>query len=129
MNDLSHKDRRALIRSLESKCLDLRRAILKLTEECKHSFSPLSSKDLADEWMSVGARCVGCGKDFGWRCKKSPDSACHYYSTCPENSYSDGQDNYVEGIDGKHYTIPSDHDAHQENEDHCIYCGNPEERK
>lgn len=99
--------------------------INRLRKECQHSFKPLTSKQLSDEWMSVGAFCIGgCDKSFGWRCKKSPDGVCHYFS----------EDGKVELIDGTTVTVPADVDGHvndpnYETEDSCLFCGHPEERK
>jgi hypothetical protein len=62
-----------------------------LQEKCKHRFRPLTKKELADQWMSVGARCLDCGMDFGWRCKVSPTGYCEY------------------GDDGSEYCIHCEH--------------------
>lgn len=94
-------------------------ALQKLKDECPHLLRDLTTKELADEWMSVGASCIGCGTDFGWRCKESPDSVCHYYS-------EDGQ---IELINGTMVPIPADHDPDFEINDCCIFCGMPDERK
>ena len=94
-------------------------AIYKLLEECQHTFRILNSEQLADEWMSVSAGCIGCGQDFGWRCKESPDQVCHYFS----------EDGKVELIDGTSVSVPCDHDSDYETDDHCIFCGLPDERK
>lgn len=71
--------------------------------------------------MSEGADCLVCGENFnmGWRCKISPDSICHYYS----------KDGKVKMIDNTLVDIPEWHDSKHENEDNCIFCGMPEERK
>lgn len=94
-------------------------AIKKLKAECPHHFELLTAEQLADKWMSVGARCTVCKKHLGWRCKVSPDSTCHYYT----------YDGKVTLIDGREVDPPADHDAHYETEDSCIFCGFPEERK
>lgn len=94
-------------------------AIGDLIAECTHHLKPLTEKELADEWMSVGAVCVDCRHDFGWRCKVSPDGVCHYFS-------EEGQ---VELIDGRKVPIPEDHDPNYETDDGCIFCGHPDERK
>lgn len=47
-----------------------------------------------------GAYCSTCGKDFGWWCKEAPTNICDY-----------------EQKDGSY------------NEDNCIHCHCPEERK
>lgn len=46
------------------------------------------------------ARCDVCGTHFGWFCPESPNGVCDYDQ--PDGSYD---------------------------EDNCIHCGNPEERK
>ena len=44
--------------------------------------------------------CDVCGKGFGWCCPRSPDQLCHY---------DESPDNY--------------------DNENCVYCGLPEERK
>jgi hypothetical protein len=99
--------------------------LTRVVKECKHVLRPLSDGELEDEWMSIWARCSICGKDYGhWRCKKSPDSVCHYYS------HDDVQSTRViDLLDGKIAPIPTGHDRRFESEDHCIFCGMPDERK
>lgn len=96
-----------------------RDAIQELTEQCPHDFQPLTEKQLADKWMSVGAVCTVCKEDFGWRCKESPDGVCHYYT----------DDGKVTLIDGRVVDPPADHDCKSESSDWCVFCGHPEERK
>lgn len=69
--------------------------------------------------MSVSANCQGCHQYFGWRCKKSPDGVCHYYS----------EDGKIELIDNTQVPTPEDHDPDYETDDCCIFCGMPDERK
>jgi len=90
-----------------------------LSANCNHEFRELTPSELKDEWMSVGARCLVCGAHFGWRCKKSPDSVCHYYS-------SEGK---VELIDGTFVNVPEGHEPDNESDDRCIFDGQPDERK
>jgi len=66
--------------------------------------------------------CLTCGKSFGWYCIKSPDHTCHYRST----------NGKIELIDGTMIDRPKSKyspDPEYENEDSCIFCGLPEERK
>lgn len=96
-----------------------------VTAECKHEFKPLTDKQLADKWMSVSATCIHCKNDFGWRCIKSPDGACHYYTT-------DDEPYRIELIDGTLVEPPAEYGMEEkcdETADHCIYCGMPDERK
>lgn len=86
---------------------------------CDHELPELTPKQLKDELMSEEAHCLICGSGFGWRCKESPDGVCHYYS-------NDGK---VKMIDGTLVNVPEGHDATYENDDECIFCGLPEERK
>ncbi len=100
--------------------------ILKCTHE---KFRPLTKGELTDRWMSIGAYCQICGKDFGWRCKESPDSVCHYES---DEMDTDGDGNSVYGVElitEEYVDIPEGHNPDHENEDSCIFCGLPEERK
>lgn len=95
---------------------------------CEHRLGQLSKKDLADKWMSVWADCIDCGQHFGWRCKKSPDGVCHYFT--------DPRGKAISLINGKQHLIndpqfPLDgtYDPEYETDDCCIFCGHPEERK
>lgn len=94
-------------------------AINKLRTMCPHTFDPLTKAELDDKWMSVGAWCLGCESDFGWRCKESPDGVCHY-DTC---------DGKVHLINDSICDPPEGHDKRRETLDSCIFCGHPEERK
>lgn len=85
----------------------------------KHELAPLTEEQIKDRWMSVGAYCVHCGVDLGWRCKQSPDGVCHYHS----------QGGKVWGINGEVMDLPLRHDVMYESDDFCIYCGHPDERK
>ena len=89
------------------------------TNSCTHELAELTESDLNDTWMSVGAHCLICGTFWGWRCKSSPDSVCHYYS-------SKGK---VRMIDGTEVDVPNGHNQKRENDDECIFCGHPDERK
>lgn len=65
------------------------------------------------------AFCIICDSWFGWFCDESPDHSCHYFS----------ENGKVKLNDGTLVDIPEDHDVDYENEDECIFCGQPEERK
>lgn len=93
--------------------------ITRLTKECPHTFRPLTEKELADKWMSVGSTCLGCGRHFGWRCKNSPDGVCHHFS----------EDSKIELVDGTTVPVPEGHDAQYETDDCCLFCEMPDERK
>ena len=60
---------------------DYRKKLNELIQKCPHWFKELTEAELNDKWMSVGATCKMCHKSFGWRCKDSPDSVCHYFTT------------------------------------------------
>ena len=86
-----------------------------LQEKCPHEFD------------SEGfARCSICGLDKGgWACNASPDKICHY-----ETFEDEEGKRYVCLFDNTlFYDIPADHDYFNESVDHCIFCGQPEERK
>jgi len=86
---------------------------------CTHELRELTQWELKDKWMSEGAHCLICGTLWGWRCKHSPDSVCHYSS----------HEGKVKMIDGTRVDVPNGHNPEYENEDECIFCGMPEERK
>jgi len=58
-----------------------------------------------------------------WSCKKSPDHVCHYFSD------NDGNVNYVVLADGRLFELHQHYENKFENEDSCIFCKQPEERK
>jgi hypothetical protein len=110
---------KAAIRIHQAQIRSLNKELDQIKANCKHAFKPLTQKQLDDKWMSISAECTVCGQDFGWRCKESPDSVCHYES-------SNGK---VALIDGSMVSIPFDHDPNYETDDSCIFCGHPDERK
>jgi hypothetical protein len=93
--------------------------VRKMKLYCHHELRELTKEELKDEWMSVGAHCLICGVHWGWRCKKSPDYVCHY----------DSEEGKIQLIDGTFVKIPKNHDVESENEDWCIFCRLPLERK
>lgn len=94
-----------------------------LKASCKHNFPPLTAEQLADEWMSESAYCTICNTAFGWRCKDSPDSVCHYTDDI------DTENNQVFLINGQFGKLPDGFDLENHYSESCIYCGSPEERK
>jgi len=108
------------IELVERDISELEEDLKSIASKCPHEFRELTDKEKVDRWMSVDAHCLICDNGFGWRCIKSPDHVCHYYS-------NDGK---VELIDGTKVDVPwSDYDAKYESEDGCIFCGMPDERK
>lgn len=95
----------------------------KLKALCTHMFRPLTHKEMMDKWMSIGSICIICREHFGWRCKKSPDMVCHYYSE-DRNGRRE-----VDLINGITHVLPRDHNHEYETTDSCIFCGMPDERK
>ena len=68
------------IDAVKSQIAWLEEDLCKLIATCNHEFRELTWKEEKDKWMSVGAKCLICGERLGWRCTKSPDHVCHYYS-------------------------------------------------
>ena len=83
-------------------------AIQSLRGVCAHTLSKSA------EW----ALCEVCEKDLGWKCDKSPDGVCHYFSI----------NGFIEMINGEMVPVPDDYYAEDEG-DYCIFCGDYEERK
>lgn len=101
-----------------------RRLIHQLERTCIHEFKPLTERQLLDKWMTIDAKCIVCGEDFGWRCKESPDGVCHYFTRIIHSMRG------VYLIDGTFYTdIPKVPNEEYETRDTCLFCGWPEERK
>ncbi len=73
------------------------------------------------------AICEMCKENFGWYCPKSPDAVCHYGGEVVN-------DDFLLLIDGRRVQAPKlqfdeiGGEPYWE-EDWCIYCGAPEERK
>jgi hypothetical protein len=84
-----------------------------------------------------GARCEICGKHFGWLCPESPDRVCHYdaWRSIDENStwwvWRDIHEHKREVPKEKveRYIRPNEDMPYYNDEDCCIFCGHPSERK
>lgn len=72
----------------------------KLRLSCTHYIKPITSNN-----DSCSAVCEICGSYEGWYCSESPNHVCNY-------------EHYDEEMGGRYW-----------DEDDCIYCGQPEERK
>lgn len=77
-----------------------------LEKECKHEY--------VIETDYESAVCEICGKDLGWWCPESPNHVCEYYG----NHRGGRLENNYWNFEGKWY-----------DEDDCIYCHQPYERK
>jgi hypothetical protein len=84
-----------------------------------------------------GARCEICGKHFGWLCPESPDRVCHY-TAWKSNGIHVRSWFWKDIHESKHevpkekvekYIRPTVNAVHHEDEDCCIFCGHPSERK
>lgn len=83
---------------------------------CSHNHPKINKDDTP--------HCSFCNAPLdGWFCSKSPDNICHYFSI-KENGQC-----FVELSNGKHFTLPQNHQKEYENDDECLFCGEPEERK
>ena len=70
------------------------------------------------------SRCVKCNEYMdGWFCPSSPDHTCHYYSSGEKGNC------YVVIRGGEKHRLKKSYDNSNEEEDWCIFCGHPEERK
>jgi len=84
-----------------------------------------------------GARCEICGKHFGWLCPESPDRVCHYdawRSIDDDGPWWVWRDIHehkhpVPEEKVKKYIRPNEDMPYYSDEDCCIFCGHPEERK
>ena len=85
----------------------------------------------------MGAMCEICGKRFGWRCPESPDRVCHYEARKVHGihvrywSYRDihGKNSAVPEEKVEKYIRPVEGETSYLDEDCCIFCGHPDERK
>jgi hypothetical protein len=125
----------------------------RLKKTCTHVLRPLTEAELADKWMSVGAHCEICGEGFDWRCKRSPDGVCHYYTDSDGDDdkrtvrlidktvvpygedevrayYKDGwAPEEIKELEAEQGPSLYEHDPHNETDDCCLFCGHPDERK
>lgn len=122
---MNSQERKQEIDDLQKSIFDAQRRIRELIKDCHHEFRPLKESELNDKWMSVGARCVICREHFGWRCKKSPDGVCHYFS----DKKGEHHGYEVSLITGITHILPRDHNPEYETPDTCLFCGMPDERK
>lgn len=93
---------------------------------CPHALRALTEEEIAQEDTSVAASCELCGLTVGsWRCRVSPDSVCHTKHDVVEG----GQYLGVLQIDGSiTYPLPP-LDPESIDEETCVFCGLPDERK
>lgn len=93
--------------------LDDVRSIIKISkvlkEMCEHKYV----LQVGDEDCS-SAICSVCGKDLGWWCPDSPNNVCEYYG-----NHRGGR------LIGRQWEFTGE----WTDEDDCIYCHQPEERK
>lgn len=94
------------------------RAIIELANqlksECKHEIVTQYGNDpIYNDMGSV--KCTICGKDLGWWCPDSPNHQCEYY----------GNHRGGRMINGNQWEF----NGKWTDEDDCIYCHQPEERK
>jgi hypothetical protein len=95
----------------------------KMTEELKALLNSDNKKDWTEQWKYDAAVCDICEVHFGFRCTKSPDTVCHY----------ELKDHTVTLVNGQPFELS---DAQKENfepdyhnEDSCVFCWSPRERK
>ena len=117
---LTPQERKNMLMALSKERTLISKEIRKVENSCPHTFRKLTKKELDDEWMSESAECIVCRCSFGWRCKVSPDGVCHYFT---------GDDGKVVMIDGSKVDPVEKIDKQDENDDMCLFCGFPEERK
>lgn len=117
---LTPQERKNMFKSLYAEVAILNEEIRKVINSCPHTFRELTKKELDDEWMSEIADCTVCRRTFGWRCKVSPDSVCHYFTE---------DDGKVLLLDGSKVDPVEKIGKEYENYDTCLFCGHPEERK
>lgn len=81
----------------------------KLQKECVHDETIHTGIEL---WGpdDGSIKCAICGRDLGWWCPVSESHMCEYYGLHENSYYSFGQESW-------------------EDEDDCIFCHQPLERK
>ena len=116
---MNSEERKLIISRLTSIVREAHALLSELINECECEFKPLTEKQRQNEWLSECATCRICGKYHGWRCLKSPDEVCHYFTTQGK----------VKLINKQTVNVPEGHDSEYESYDWCVFCGNPQERK
>jgi hypothetical protein len=120
-----NRDEKAFQLQLE----DTREQLKKMEATCPHVIIATGT--------GQGAMCEICGKRFGWRCPESPDRVCHYnaWRSIDENgSWWVWRDIFehkhkVPREKIKRYIRPNEDMPYYFDEDCCIFCGHPSERK
>lgn len=93
--------------------------------ECEKALGHCSHEKIDKSIKSSLAKCE-CVQTFGWYCSTSPDKTCHYSTEKASNGF------YLTLASGKRHKMPpyyTEENYKNENEDECIFCGEPDERK
>ena len=117
---------RVTLKMLRDELMKIQQKIGHIESNCKHKLVQTHANPKYNDEGS--ARCEDCDRDFGWWCPKSPDNSCHYQTYEIEGFLLTGR--AVELIDGTEHIIYNyDLDPEYENDDDCLFCHDPDERK
>lgn len=88
----------------------------------------VQARKVLDEALAAHAHvqaetgCIVCGTTFGHRCPDAPDGRCHYHTV-------EGSDRLVLMNDGTTVEVQEPVAEEWQNDDSCLFCGEPDERK
>ena len=111
---------------LRKKMVEIQQKIAKIETNCKHVIVEVGAEPKYG-WNG-SAVCEDCNTSFGWWCPTSPDHTCYYYTheaagyllTSRFIVLRDGTDFILRDYKG---------DPEYENDDDCVFCHEPDERK
>jgi hypothetical protein len=138
------QDAKDELRVMELMLTPIRNRIKHLKDTCPHQIvcqvcKTTNKECLTSPWPfgHLGAVCAVCGlgadfgRDLGWFCPDSPDHICYYHSVIPDYPYSGlpYRRAVILRTTEEFFLLPQSHDPHDESDDWCIFCKQPEERK
>jgi hypothetical protein len=117
---------RVELQMLRKKLVEIQQKIGKIESNCKHVLVQVHANPKYDD--NGSARCENCDRYFSWWCPDSPDHACHYITHEVEGYLLTAR--AVELVDGtEHILHDYEGDPEYENDDGCVFCHEPDERK
>lgn len=117
---------RVALKMLRNDLIKIQQNIGKIESNCKHKLIQFGATPKFKHEGS--AKCEDCDRFFGWWCPNSPDKMCHYQTYEIQGFLLNAR--AVELVDGTEHIIYNyDVNPEYENDDDCLFCHEPDERK
>lgn len=117
---------RVTLKMLRKQLVEIQQKIGGIENNCQHVVVHVHAK--SEYGWNGSARCENCDRYLSWWCPDSPDHTCHYHTHEVEAFLLKAR--AVELIDGTEYIIHDyEGDPKYENDDDCVFCHEPDERK